>query len=318
MRKSIFVVLLIGVVFLLSGQQSCDRTGGDTAVGEGPYVGGNDGVSIAFLDDAPPLSGNFQGDPIAIEVELTNNGETRLVANTAVVNLIGTIVGGAFTLTDTDATASNVGLIDRVRDSGDIADSDFVVLGTATLKDSESIGPSWSPNLRAQVCYPYETNVQIDDLCIPGARNEVGTIECEIDNSENLVDSGDVSAAPVQVTSVVETRTGTGIRVRLDIENQGNGDVISVGNTCDNAVNVPLVNRDLVTVNVPGYDCVFRGATGDTGQVELRSNKGRLRCTKDTGGTGRAYEDRFVATLTYNYVEEASKTILIQSKTAGI
>ena len=139
-------------------------------------------MSIAFVEDAPSLSGNFQGDAIGVEVELTNNGETDIEANGASVNLIGTITGGAFTLTQS-AVVKNTGLIERIRDSGDVADSDFVDLGTATLTDN--IGPSWSPNIRAQVCYPYVTEVQIDDLCIPGERNEAGSVECEIDNAEN-------------------------------------------------------------------------------------------------------------------------------------
>jgi len=313
MRKYFLVVLLLVVTIMISGQQGCDRTG-DGEVGEGPYVGGNDGLEIAFLDDAPSLSGNFQGIAIPLEVELTNYGETEIPSGSAVVNLIGTIMGGAFTLSDTDGTVSNLGIIDKIRDSSDISDSDFVNLGTAILKDSEPIGPSWSPNVRSQVCYPYSTSLQIDDLCIPGSRSETGVVECEIDSAENLIDRGDVSGAPITVSNLVEGRTGDGIRVTLDIENTGGGTVIT--NTCDNAVNVPLENRDLVTVDVPsGYECLFSdGTSGVTGTVKLRSNKGRLRCTNQIGGTGRAYLDRLVATLTYKYVETTSKAITIENE----
>ena len=317
MRKYFLVVLLLAVTLMISGQQGC-TTGGSDNVGEGPYVGGNDGLEIIFLNDAPPLSGNFQGDPVPLEVELINHGETEIASGVAVVNLIGTVMGGAFTLTNTAGQQSNVGLIDRIRDSADVPDSDFVNLGTATLKDSEPIGPSWSPNIRAQVCYPYSTSLQIDDLCIPGERSETGTVECEIDSAENLVDKGDVSGAPVTVTSLVEGRTGTGVRVTLDIENVGGGTVVNA--PCSDATNVALENRDSVTVAVPsGYSCLFSdGTSGTTGTVKLRSNKGRLRCTNDIGGTGRSYTDRFTATLTYNYVEETGKTVLIQSQTANL
>tara|TARA_Y100000034_G_C6880167_1_gene403190 strand:- start:685 stop:1617 length:933 start_codon:yes stop_codon:yes gene_type:complete len=309
-------MLLIGVVGLLSGQQGCQRSGsGDTEIGTGPFVGGNDGLSIAFVEDAPPLGGNFQGEAIDIEVDLTNNGETDVATSAAVINLIGTVTGNSFTLTQTGAVM-NTGLIERIRDSSDVADSDFVDLGTATLTDA-NIGPSWSPNIRAQVCYPYTTDVQIDDLCIPGQRNEAGSVECEIDNAENLVDKGDVSGAPVQVTSVVESRTGDGIRVRLDIENQGNGEVIATTHACNNAVNVPTANRDLVRVSVPGFSCTFKTEETDSaGTIELRNGKGRLRCTKPVSAAGRAYLDRFSATLTYNYVEETGKTISIQNSAA--
>lgn len=317
MRKYFLVVLLLAVTLMISGQQGCDRST-DGEVGEGPYVGGNDGLEIAFLDDAPSLSGNFQGISIPLEVELTNHGETEIASGVAVVNLIGTIMGGAFTLSDTDGTVSNIALIDRIRDSGDVSDSDFVSLGTAILKDTEPIGPSWSPNVRAQVCYPYATSLQVDDLCIPGSRSETGTVECEIDSAENLIEGGDVSGAPITVSSLVEGRTGDGIRVTLDIENVGGGTVIT--NACSSAVNVPLEKRDLVTVDVPsGYNCLFSdGSSGVAGTVKLRSNKGRLRCTKAIGTSGRSYTDRFTATLTYNYVEETGKTVLIQSRTANL
>jgi hypothetical protein len=314
MRRYFLVMLLLVVTVLLSGQQGC-QTGGGDSVGEGPYVGGNDGLSIAFLDDAPPLGGNFQGDPIPVEVELTNNGETQIDSSAAVVRLMGTAVSKAFKLSKS-GSSSNVGIIERINDPGDIPDSDFVDLGSITLQDSEKIGPSWSPNIRAQVCYPYETNVQIDDLCIPGSRNEIGTVECEVDNSENLIGKGDVSAGPIQVTNLVESRTGEGIRVRMDIENQGSGDVVTVPCTT-NTINVPTGSKNIVTVEVPNnYECIFKDGTKSVGNVELRNGLGRLRCTsKLSGNTGRSYYDRFTATLTYNYVEEIGRTVLIQSRT---
>ena len=318
MRRYAFTIILLAVTLILSGQQSC-TTGQNNEAGVGPYIGGTEGLGIAFLDDAPPLSGNFQGDQIPLEVELTNNGETNVDTNVAVVNLIGVVMGGDFELTKANGQANNIGPMERIRNAGDVPSSDFVNLGTAKLKDSKPIGPSWSPNVRAQVCYPYSTSLQIANLCIPGDRRETGTIECEIDNAENLVNKGDVSGAPVQVTSVVESRTGTGVRVRLDIENVGGGSIINL--PCSNAVNVPPIeNRDIVSVSVPdGYNCLFSdGASGTSGIVELRTNKGRLICTRDIGGTGKSYLDRFTGTLTYNYVEGISKTILIQSRTANL
>ena len=329
MRKYALGVLILFVVLLVNGQEGCQRTGGEGDLGTGPYVGGNDGLNIEFLDDAPPLGGNFQGDPIPIEVELINNGEQEVPNGAATVSLIGSIVGGAFVDSATvpkpitSASATNSGEFDKIRDSGDVPDSVFVSLGSAALSDSEPIGPSWSPNIRAQVCYPYATYVQIDDLCIPGERRETGSTECEVDNAENLVSKGDVSAAPLQVSSLIESRTGDGIRVKLDIENQGGGTVVTTSRLCSATTAVTLAERDLVHVSVPtGYNCVFKdGATGDgttpmnAGTVELRNDKGRLRCTKTLGSTaGRSYLDRFTATLTYNYIEETAKTILIESE----
>ncbi len=312
MRKYVFGVLILIVVLLISGPTGCQTT---KESGAGPYVGGNDGLSIAFLDDAPTLSGNFQGEQIPLEVELINNGEQEIANGVAVVNLIGSIMGSSFTRSIDAGSVSNTGAIEKITDTTDVPDSAFVNIGNVILKDSEPIGPSWSPNIRVQVCYPYATYLQIDDLCIPGVRGETGTVECEIDNSKNLVNTGDVSGAPVQISSLVETKTGEGIRVRMDIENQGGGTVVKTGKPCNQATTVALEDKNLVNVAVPGgYSCVFKEGTGNVGVVELRDGMGRLRCTKPLTTSGRSYLDRFTATLTYNYVEETGKVITIQSK----
>ena len=307
MRKYALGVVILIAVLLVSGQEGCQT--GDKTAGEGPYVGGNDGLSVLFLEDAPPASGNFQGESIPLEVELTNNGEKEVAANSAYVKLIGAATSNSFTATK--VSAQNTVAIAAIREASDVADSDFVDMGTATLKDA--IGASWSPLIKAQLCYPYETYVQIDNLCIPGDNRETGTKECEIDSAENLVGKGDVSAAPVQVTSIVESRASEGIRITMDIANQGNGYVLDPSKTCDSVTGV--VERDdyAVVVNIPGdgWTCNYKDAATKT--VELRDNSGRLRCSKPIGGTGRAYNDRFVATLSYKYVDTVSKSIVIET-----
>ncbi|MBU2639206.1 MAG: hypothetical protein KKG75_00700 [Nanoarchaeota archaeon] len=307
MRKYALGVVLLIVVLLVSGQEGC-QTGGET-VGTGPYVGGNDGLSIVFLEDAPPASGNFQGESIPLEVELTNNGEKEIATGSAYIKLIGAITSNSFTTTKT--TATNTGAISAIRDASDVSDNDFVNLGTATLNDA--IGASWSPLIKAQLCYPYETNIQIDNLCVPGDNRETGTKECEIDSAKNLVAKGDVSAAPVQVTSIVESRASDGIRITMDIENQGNGYVLDPSKTCDSVTGVVDREDYVVVVNIPGdvWTCNYKDAAAKT--VELRDNSGRLRCSKSIGGTGRAYNDRFVATLSYKYVDTVSKSIVIET-----
>ena len=314
MRKYALGILILAVTLLLSGQEGCDR-GGDVST-EGPYVGGTEGLVISFLDDAPPATGNFQGEDFNLEVELTNYGEDEVVAQTAGVSLIGAITGPSFTKTlPTGAQSgqtqfSNSGAILGITDKDDVADSDFVDLGKAKLSDAS--GVSYSPLVKAQVCYPYRTFVQVDNLCIPGDNRESNP-ECSIDSAANLVDAGDVSAGPIQITSVIESRTADGIRVRLDIENKGNGIVFNQQKSCADASGVIDSDDKIVVVEVlggTGWTCNYKDATLKT--VELRDGVGRLRCNKDIGGTGRAYIDRFIATISYKYVDTTSKSITIQ------
>jgi hypothetical protein len=314
MRKIFLSIMLLLVVGLLSGQQGCE-SGGEITDSTGPYVGGREGLVMEFLNDAPPSSGNFQGDAIPMEVELINFGGEEVKSGTAEVKLVGAIISNSFEIlpetSRTTAVKNSIDILD-VTDASDIPDSDFVTLGTTKLKDS--IGVSWSPVVKTQLCYPYKTYVQISNLCIPGNTRETNS-DCEVDGADNLVNTGDVSGAPLQVTSIVESRTSAGVRIRVDIENQGNGYVLDTNKPCAGVSGVVANTDQKVKVIIEGsgvWDC--NSGTDNLATVELRDGKGRLRCQKATGTTGRAYLDVLAATLSYNYVDTASKSIVIQTQ----
>jgi hypothetical protein len=295
--------LILAVVIVLISGASCQMGGNKDTSGAGPFIGGFDGLIATFVEDAPPSSGIFQGESFPIEVELTNVGETLVSEGDVNINLVGTITGGSFSLSG--KSASNKGEIYSIDDLGGEGGYEVVGLGTATY--TPVLSASYSPSVVAQVCYPYKTKIQLDNLCIPSQdRNPVGNQECEIDGKVNLIGSGDNSAGPVQVTSFMESKTTTSIRVRIDINNQGSGEVTPCGE------NVATDQRGLVQVSVPqNAACTFKEGESNSGIVELRNGHAVLYCKRDISNQGPAYLDRFPMTLSYPYMQQITKTITI-------
>jgi len=163
-------------------------------------------------------------------------------------------------------------------------------------------------DVSAAVCYPYETKVQINDLCIPSTlKRTITDDECEVDSSLNLINEGDNSGAPVQVTSLREDEGANYIRVIVDINNVGSGDVV---NECKRAITRSDLNEVMVTMP-SNFKCSNLGDS-NSGNIELRNGHATLRCTKSVENSGSAYKEPIQITLgSYSYRQELSKTITI-------
>ncbi len=296
----IYNILILAVLVVLVSGAACERgeKGVDT---KGPFVGGYDGLLISFLDDAPPSSGIFEKEAFPIEVELVNQGETAMGDGAANVKLIGAVTSDSFSRTK--EKVSNEGEIFPVEvDAPDSFDSILVSLGDATYQPSPAmVEPSYTFNVVAQVCYPYRTKVQLDNFCVPSEkRNPVGTQECEVDSKANLIETGDNSAGPVQITSFTQSRGVGYVKVRIDINNQGGGEVVNCGND----------ERDIIGINLPqGVEC--SELNGNSGDVKLRDGHAVLHCKKDIKNAGPAYLDRFPMTLVYDYMQEVTKAVTV-------
>ncbi len=163
-------------------------------------------------------------------------------------------------------------------------------------------------DVSAAVCYPYETRIQVNDFCIPSSvKRTVSEDECNIDTSVNILNEKDNSGAPVQVTSLREDKGLDYVRVTLDINNVGSGDVV---NECKREIT--REDMDKVTVTMPSnFKCTFKGEENNIGVVELRSGHATLRCRRDVNNPGNAYKEPLIIKLNYNYKQELTKTITI-------
>src|SRR3989344_2937052 len=308
-KKRHYLFLILITLFLVSGQ-ACER---DKEKGEGGFLGGKEGLVIDFVDDAPPISGIFKDEPFPIDVELINKGETEIGEGSAIIYLTGALhSSNAIEAADEDKKASNDVFIAGVEDSekGIVEDSLIVSLGTVTYK-GDILGDSVPLEARASVCYPYETKVQTDNFCVPStARRLTGTDDCEIITTENIIREKENSGAPVAVTSLREQQGPDFVRVTLDINNIGTGDVVAPG-VCKRELE--RADLDKVKVTMPtNFACSFREGEDNEGVVELRSGHGVLRCKRDVSNPGSAFKERIGITLSYNYMQEISKAVTVK------
>jgi len=302
-------LLLLAVLVVLVSGATCERGGGKTT-SQGPFIGGTEGLQISFIDDAPPSSGIFEGESFPVEVELVNMGENEVGEGDAKIYLVGTVTGSSFKR-DKDSAVSDIELFAIEEGTeGSIEDSTIVSLGNTIYQPSPPMtGPTYSFNVKAQVCYPYRTKVQLDNFCVPSdERTPVGNEECGIDSTVNLIEKGDNSAGPLQVTSFTESK-GTGyVKLRIDVNNQGTGEVTPCGE------NVPLEDRDKIRVTLPqDVECSELGDSNE-GEVKLRDGHAVLRCTRNVNNQGPAYSDRFAMSLAYDYMQETIKQVTVNKK----
>ena len=304
-KKGYFIFLVLVSLILISGQ-ACERKD----KGGGVFLGGKDGLVIDFVEDAPPLSGIFKDEAFPIDVELINKGETDIGSGAAIIYLTGAL-SSSNALDVPTKQASNDAFISAIEDSdqGLVEDSLVVALGTATYT-GQILGDSVPLEARASVCYPYETRIQVDNFCVPStARKVTGTDDCEIITTENIIREKDNSGGPVHVSSLREQQGPDFVRVTLDINNVGTGDVVASG-VCKR--DLQRTDLDRVTVKMPtNFACSFKEGESNEGMIELRGGHGVLRCKRDINNLGSAFKESVGITLSYNYMQEISKTVTV-------
>ncbi|MEK6856852.1 MAG: hypothetical protein AABX49_02440 [Nanoarchaeota archaeon] len=309
-KKGYFLFLIFITIFLVSGQ-TCDR---NKEKGEGGFLGGKEGLVIDFVDDAPPLSGIFKGEAFPVDVEIINKGETDIGENSITLYLTGAVYSSSTIATsNVDKQASNDVFIAGIEESEEkrVEDSSVVPLGTVTY-NGEILGDSIPLEVGVSVCYPYETKVQVDNFCVPStARTVTGTDDCEIITTENIVREKENSGAPVQITSLREQEGPNFVRVTLDINNVGTGEVVATG-VCKRDLERSDLNQVQVTMPT-NFNCSFRDKDTETNQgiVDLRGGHGVLRCKRDVSNSGSSFKESIAITLNYNYLQEISKAVTV-------
>ncbi|NTV24015.1 MAG: hypothetical protein HGA85_06635, partial [Nanoarchaeota archaeon] len=162
--------------------------------------------------------------------------------------------------------------------------------------------------VQADVCYKYKTEA-VSTGCIrkdPQLTNTKAV--CVVNEEKKVFNSG----APVQVTSFLEQPSGTDkIRYLITIKHVGSGDVYSPATKCADKT---VKNRVHVKIesSVTDLECVgFIGAAGKEGDVILRDGEYTFRCSQQKSSE-LDFEDRIVMTMTYDYLESVSTSVLVK------
>jgi hypothetical protein len=301
MKKHMIIIFLC-LLLLISGCKKAET--GKT----GTFLGGTDGVSISFVNLAPP-SQFSQNDSVNLKVLLKNQGETKIATGNARARIFGVELNNFDLKSDYKGTLGPLEAKGEFTKEGGQQEIDF-----GNIKYKLPIINSVDYTLRARLCYPYQTKASVD-VCIKSAiSQESGETICDITGEK--ITSGSISSAPIQITSITEqTRSSDQVRFDITIENKGKGEVYPVNSKCedldDEIKRVSNKNKLNVRVNSPvGVVCSFRsGEPASEGIITLdTTGKDTLSCWKSVEET---VIDKLNLNLDYVYRDQTTKQITI-------
>ncbi len=302
--KYSFLVLIISIL-IISGCQNNTKS-------IGQYLGGVEGIKIAFSPAAPTSSFN-QGDNVPVKVVLTNFGESEVAIAKAQVKIFG-IPHATFGISDQYKPTSGVLLpksFDRNQGGEQTVDMGLAAYNLDVVNFEKF-------DFQANVCYDYYTKADIN-VCITSVdiQQSTATQGCTVasGNTVERIAKGDVSSAPVQITSLKEDLRGSNeVLFTLLLENKGNGKIYKIENQCsdlDKPESLDLV--DMVKLDVPTtFSCALIDSNSNSGYIRLTGGKATVNCRRVVT-EANSFTEKFKATLSYKYISTTSKTITIYS-----
>lgn len=307
-------------IFTLLFLAACSGGGSDNPADTG-FIGGDQGLSLEFVNNAPPdtLADNGQ-QTFPVILRATNGGEERVNVSEATITLEG-FSPRAFN-TSIEALTKNIPepiRANRISPGGDTIDSSPVLTEWEDFSYVEREVAGRALTMQARMCYEYGSTTRAE-LCVKNDMLSTSTDTCEIAGQRSYSSSG----APLKVTNVVqEPVTSDRTIVQFRIQNAGQGDVYRTGTECsDDSVNP---DRNKVRMQLSGLeeasevDCTGPQDLGNRAYM-VRSNAEDLR----NGHTVTCYitvpeEERnnrlqtFNVDLDYLYTAGAEKSVNIRN-----
>lgn len=299
MKRGYFILFGFLLLLVVAGCESNDKP-----VDTLRFRGDPEGISLSFAS-AKPLTEFNIGDSVPVEVILRNGGEHDIAVGDAKVKL------GGINLATFDLPAGYEptngplrGLSQLVSDPGEQR------ISFGEMKYKGDILSGSSPfRVNANVCYPYQTNVETS-ICVSSSSfvETGGNSVCDVEG-EKIV-SGDVSSAPVQVTSLTEKHFGSDkIKITIDVKNVGTGKVYSPTAECDSLGDEGIIAIDLFPNDIQCFDFIS-GEPNDHGEIRLTDGSKTLDCRR-TVASGDNFEDKLLIRLNYIYTNSVSKDFTI-------
>lgn len=314
MKNYVLIIMLIGILTL-----SACTPGGKTDVGnEKTYLGGSQGLKIAFAEGAPPKTvsdvGGEQLFDIVIDIE--NKGEHSVKTDDAKIKIVG-FPPAAFGKTIESLKGEPEENIEprRKNPDGTIIEPPIVqtIFGELGYKYKEPGNVDFP--VIAEICYNYETNVA-STLCIKENLNQNDEDDfCDVSSSRVLSSSG----APVQVTKIMQSPAGKDkTRFTFTIANMDTGKIYKKAAGCEdktqyeNKVYVEIEN--LLDRGADEVKCVglSGGENSYSGTVSMTNGQPRdIGCTvKMTDRSDRLQP--FNIKLSYDYFEDIRTNVIVE------
>ncbi len=308
MNKALIIILALALIFIAA----CTPV---STPNTGRYNGGDEGLTVTFLEGEPPesvLDNNQEDFDLSVLVE--NVGEADIKPGAVIVTLNG-IERDAFKLRS--LTEKNTIEILGVKKLSDrIQDGESAEIRFQDANYQESLPFDFDVEVRADVCYDY-VSTAVADVCLKSDASQRRTDDnCEIDNKAVDVDN---SGAPVHITNFAQNARGsTAIGFTFDVVKVGSGDVFPPGNFKDKCT-VDSDNDDTVKVTVDflsrdnlGVDCTT--LQGSTGLIRLTGGQKTVRCTVNTQSLQDiAFEKPLRITVDYMYKTSTETAFAVES-----
>ena len=301
MKKTIIIILIFSLLLVSSCKQQA------TVDSTATFIGGTVGLSADFVTSNPP-SEFKKSSSVPLKILIKNEGESQVATGNAKVKIFSpepTQLGLS------TAFKSNIGALMK-KDS---------LTGTGGEQEIDFGKISYKPNvinqepiiLRARLCYDYMTDT-VSNVCLKSrASAELNDGVCDI-TGQNIVRTGDVSSAPIQITSIIEQSAADQVNFAITVQNVGQGSVFSPSATCESLENDEQRGNEkdkmLLKITSPvNAQCDFKtGNPGKEGTISLINNAAIIKCWAPVEDT---VEDKIKISLTYKYRDQITKSVTV-------
>jgi len=311
MMKKLFIVFVILMVAVIG----CEDNGGTTTKTGKSYIGGEQGLSVEFDDDAPPdtvMDDSQETFPIRLSVK--NEGEYTIDKGGIIASLSG-ISQNDFSLKSLHSQ-SDFSLRREEITTGSEGEENILDFGEA--KYVSDLSADFDTTVFADICYKYRTRTAAS-ICLKKDTVQTRKKRDACDIREDSIDYEN-SGAPLQVNSFKQYPGGSNrVVFTFVVENKGDGDAYLSNEFNDKCIldDESKPNEIDVTVFSPSSNIkvscdTFDGAT--SGSAKLFGGDRTLTCSIDTSSLQEtAYMGRVNIDFDYFYRVGLKKDIEVEN-----
>jgi len=295
--------------------------------GKGPapsaraFIGGIDGVDIAFQEGSPPGEIYDDNFPFEITAVVENKGEYDVPAGGYTVELIGVDLD-EFGITSPNPITSTVALNGAYLDEEGnkiLGDTNYETWESPAGYQGSLVG-NHQFIIRSDICYDYGTLSQAW-MCVREDMSDTSNDVCDV--SSTL--SHETSSGPVQIGNFIERPAGVvdgnnRVMVSFKVTSRGAGKVFKLGSDCptgDRQLRRENEDRVDITVSVSkpddfNIDCQQLDG-GNTGTIRLYNGEQTVRCTITILPSGAGdYTTGFNVEARYAFKDHVEQGLLVK------
>jgi hypothetical protein len=312
MMKKMFLLAILAFAVLLI--PACQQQGKTTV---GPtFVGGDKGLSMEFVKDAPPAE-IFDGGkfPFSVNVKMKNVGEWQIPSGAQIRATISGVDPADYGVSAA-ALQKNPpqGMLSTRRGpGGEVIEGDTIVVDFAGLNYKRTLFGDVPATFKADACYQYGTKVSTS-ICIKKDLSSSDTSVCVVNEEKAVANSG----APIHLSSMRESQGGTdAVLLTFTLNHVGTGKFFEKGSQCQDDIQKREKVYVKIDTGMTGLQCTGlqtstgQPATGSEGYLVLFGGERQFTCTQPTGGQGD-FVKTLTATVEYDYQDFITKEITVK------